>query len=175
MPAFHVVALAILAIVGIAAMFMVLAPLEKSFIGPVACRLYQTAAGALSLSAASLPDFCSAARSTERIPLKAASAGELAEMLAKYVEQCWQKGDNGNYGRTFICYELYSEQSADEAAITAIMARNGLCDRLPNNFLDYGKQNIACGSENRIFWEPENATKTIIIKYDAFFKRLHVA
>lgn len=100
--------------------------------------------------------------------------------FAKYVMDCWEKNDYGRGGLTHDCYELFvlSVPSViTEATFTAYMQEKGLCDKLPNNFLNVDFEMTSCGDSDRILWKIGDINGediTIIIKYNAFDHRIEI-
>jgi len=78
---------------------------------------------------------------------------------------------------TFLCYELFFSNISGpvtESDVTLLLFSKGLCNSLPNNFMDFDRADFNCGNLNRIYWNVEggafNGTDvTVAIKYDATF------
>ncbi|MBN2094662.1 MAG: hypothetical protein JW727_01310 [Candidatus Aenigmarchaeota archaeon] len=100
--------------------------------------------------------------------------------LLQYAEECWENNDEGMGGMTYTCYELFVWEvsgTITEETFTSLLEERGLCDTIPNNFLDVEKSGTDCGASNRLLWKIGDISGeevTIIVKYNAFDHRLEI-
>jgi len=102
-------------------------------------------------------------------------------MLSQYVMQCWKDNDEGHGGVTHDCFELFVLEvsgNITESSFTDYHISKGLCETLPDNFLEEEGAAKDCGEANRLFWKYAGGISgsevTMIIKYNAFDHRIEV-
>lgn len=176
---FKTIAFFLIALLGIGFLLAIISEFAPNWTGPIICRLYQTGLALMPVSDAmkpSLPWYCLQNECKyRRIRLLVKSNADLSKELANYMLKCWECSKRGKKSKTFICFELYSEMETDERMVTEWIRDMGMCNILPNNRIDFNKHSFDCGGENKIYWEGQKVTETIIIKYDAFTHRLVVS
>lgn len=177
--ALKLVADVLIALVAIVVIFSIFKNFLPSINGPGICKFYQII---LTLP---LPSFlkpnvqqCNIQPETERISLADSDQSKVSDDIENYIYKCWhEKANDGQLGITFLCYELYFDHingTITEEDVTAVHASNGLCNSLPNNFMDYDRTDYNCGNANDIYWNVDggifNGTDvTVDISYNAEF------
>jgi len=183
--ALKLVADVIIALVAVWVVFSIFQAFVPSINGPGFCKFY------LLVLNSPLPSFlkpniqqCNLQPEMQKFALADSEQIKVTDDLETYIYKCWHDESNdGNSGISFPCYEIYfSNISApvSEKDVTGLLSSKGLCSSLPNNFLDFERQNFNCGSLNKIYWNVDGGSLvgsdiTVNIGYNAFTHRIEVS
>ena len=183
--ALKLVADVIIALVAVWVIFSIFQTFVPNINGPGFCKFY------LLILNSPLPSFlkpniqqCNIQPATQRFALLDSEKTKVTDDLETYIYKCWHDESNdGNSGITFLCYEIYFNNISalvSEKDVTLLLSSKGLCSTLPNNFLDFERQDFKCGSLNKIYWNVDggslNGTDvTVTISYNAFTHRIEVS
>lgn len=174
----RIIVFTLLAIVGIAFLLLLLANIYPTFGQTVSCRLYQSITGIVPTSQETrptLPWYCYPSECRfVRATVKAETPEELAETVAFHAYRCWRCAEMGSAPRDVMCSELYSELSTDEVAVTQELQDNNHCNELPNSEMEFSETG-GCGNANKIYFNSQRLSGTIVIKYDSYSHRIMVS
>jgi len=107
--AFNTIIYATLALVAVVILVLILNTLTSNFLGKSFCRFYKVILS-LPLPKQLKPEIpgCSVLPAMERFALTEEMCRP--EILKEYIENCWEKSEEGKSGLTFICYEIFMEK-----------------------------------------------------------------
>jgi len=180
---FKLLAEVVIALVALWVIFNIFQIMAPDFVNSSVCKFYQV------ILVVPLPDQlkpslsqCSFTPQQEHVEIESDSTDEIKLIIARKIEDCWQKADDGKSGQTFICYDIYIKRitrEIKEADITQIIKNDKKCDSLQNNYLDKENKYFDCGSANKIYWGYEEGKLVgkdvvLIVKFNAFNHRIEV-
>lgn len=175
----------IIALVAFYVIFSIFQTFVPATSGSGLCKFYQAILN-LPLPSFLKPNIqqCSIQPTTETLTMTDTAHDAVAQDIETYIYNCWHdKASNGSSGITFLCYELYFssiDSPVSEKDVTLVLSSKNLCSSLPNNFLDFERQDFNCGNANKIYWNAKGGTfngtaVTVDIKYDAFVHQIDVS
>jgi hypothetical protein len=149
------------------------------------CKFYQAVLN-LPLPSFLKPNIqqCNIQPILERKSLDDSDKNKVTDDVENYIYKCWhEKASDGSSGITFPCYELFFSNiqgSVSEKDVTELLSSKGLCNSLPNDFLDFERANFDCGNLNKIYWGVEGGNLsgtdiTVAISYNALPHRIEVS
>ncbi|MBI2674915.1 MAG: hypothetical protein HYX24_00530 [Candidatus Aenigmarchaeota archaeon] len=187
MMVYKVVAMTVIALVGVLVFLGIVSALQPAFMTKATCSAYQGALAVMPFpkeAKPSLPSFCypdvctiQRFRLDEKANPPVKSKDDVNRRLADLALQCWKCSDSGKKANTITCFDGYSIFPADEKGITKEIEAKGKCDFLPNSFLEYESQNYSCGTGNKLYFNSQEREirEYIVIKYDAFAHRIVIS
>jgi len=179
---FKFVAEVLIALIAVWVIFSIFLSMRSGYSTSVMCRIYSTIQVLpLPQNLKYMPTECFATPITERVVIEKTDVSNVSAEIKDYVMKCWkEKANEGKYGVTFECYEIFVKNIdglITEADITNLLKAKGYCSSLPNNFLDKEKMDFDCGDLNKIYWSGDDLKGkevTVVLRYEALHHRIEV-
>ncbi len=170
---YKVVVSTVIAIAAVALLFGIMQTYFSGTMTSVSCKLHKNVIRHIPLSGFAnqpLPDKCVSDPHEERQRV----SNMTSSVLAHFIVRCWEKAEEGMYGKKLECFELYAvkvSETINEDAVTAVIESDNECSFIPNDWLDIENESYSgsCGSENKIMWKMEDNIEdgtTLILKYN---------
>jgi len=179
---FKFVAEVLIALIAVWIIFSVFTSMRSGYSNSVMCRIYGVIQVIpLPSNLKYMPTECFTSPKMETVVIEQTDANSVAAEIKDYLVKCWkEKSNEGKYGVTFECYEIFVKNVNSlitEADITNLLKTKGYCSSLPNNFLDKEKKDFDCGNLNKIYWsgnDLKGKEVTVVLRYEALHHRIEV-
>jgi len=170
---YKVVVSTVIALAAVALLFGIMQTYFSGTMTSVSCKLHKNVIRHIPLPGFAnqpLPEKCVTDPDEERQRV----SNMTSSVLAHFIVRCWEKAEEGMYGKKLECFELHAvkvSETINEDAVTAEIESNNECSFIPNDWLDVENVSYSgsCGSENKIMWKMEDPIvdgTTLILKYN---------
>ncbi len=173
---YKVVVSTMIALAAVALLFGIMQTYFSGTMTSVSCKLHKNVIRHIPLPGFAnqpLPEKCVVDPDEERQRV----SNMTSSVLAHFIVRCWEKAEEGMYGKKLECFELHAVKVSEfinESTVTAVIESEDKCSFIPNYWLDV--ENVSypgsCGvdeTENKIMWKMEDPIvdgTTLILKYN---------
>ncbi|MEA3343787.1 MAG: hypothetical protein U9Q92_06500 [archaeon] len=170
---YKIVASTFIAIAAVMLLFGIMQMFSSNTTDSVTCKLHKNVIRHIPLPGFAnqpLPEKCMVDPDEERQRV----SNMTSSVLAHFIVRCWEKAEEGMYGKKLECFELHAVKvsgTINEGTVTAAIESENECSFIANNWLDVENVSYSgsCGSENKIMWKMEDPIvdgTTLILKYN---------